>query len=254
MKKISLSLITIFFLSTVFTSCQKEDNSPGIPKNGLVGEYLFKGNAADSNPTELKNDGSVYGGATLTTNRKGKSNSAYYFDGIDDYISIEDNTSTDFDNDQDFSISLWASVKFPQVVPSNGIFDIVRKWSGDGQGYPYSISFLNENAAFGHNTFLQVRYDGSVCGNAPSEYSSTIDSEEWHHIVMIKQGNTIFQYLDNNNVSEVPDNTSCTTTNNSHITIGCRGQLVRFFNGKIDDIRFYNRALSAKEIHTLFEE
>jgi hypothetical protein len=35
------------------------------------------------------------------------------------------------------------------------------------------------------------------------------------------------------------------------MTIGARGQLVRFFTGKIDDIRIYNRALNEKEITLL---
>jgi hypothetical protein len=35
------------------------------------------------------------------------------------------------------------------------------------------------------------------------------------------------------------------------MTIGARGQLVRFFTGKIDDIRIYNRALNDKELSLL---
>jgi hypothetical protein len=219
--------------------------------DGLVGEYLFNGQAEDTSP-DFNNNGSIFG-ATLTTDRRNNLNAAYNFDGINDYISISDNDATDFIASQNFSISLWVSVKFPQSEPANTIFDILRKWSGDAQGYPYSISFLNENATE-QNKFLIVRYDGSGCGNVPTQYSSAIDSEAWHHIVMVKQGSVIYQYVDNIKVSETPDNTSCSTTNNSHITIGSRGQLVRFFSGKIDDIRFYNRAISLAEIQNLFEE
>lgn len=219
--------------------------------DGLVGEYLFSTNSEDTSPNS-NNNGNVFG-PVLTTDRHGISDHAYYFDGIDDYIAIDDNSATDFETNQDFSISLWVSVKFPQATSTNAIFDILRKWSGDSQGYPYSISFLNENATQ-QNKFMIVRYDGSGCLNAPTLYSPVINSETWHHIVMVKEGTTIFQYLDNIKVAETIDNTSCTTTNNSHITIGSRGQLVTFFNGKIDDIRFYNRALSLTDIQSLFEE
>lgn len=145
------------------------------------------------------------------------------------------------------------SVKFPQASPHT-ICDIIRKWDGqNSNGYPYSISFLNHNAPDPYK-FLTVRYDGQVCQQVPTQYSTAIDSDVWHHIVMIKQGSVLYQYLDNVLVSEIPDNTSCSTSNNVPISIGCRGQLVRFFNGKIDDIRFYNRALSESEINSLFGE
>lgn len=53
-----------------------------VVKKGLVGYWLFSGNADDESTNS--NDGNVYG-ATLTKDRFGNSNSAYYFDG-NDYI------------------------------------------------------------------------------------------------------------------------------------------------------------------------
>jgi len=38
------------------------------------------------------------------------------------------------------------------------------------------------------------------------------------------------------------------------MTIGCRGQLARFFTGKIDDIRIYNKALNDNEVANLYNE
>jgi hypothetical protein len=219
---------------------------------GLVGHYPFTGDANDQSGNQL--NGTVFG-ASLTTDRKGNPNSAYSFNGINNYISIQDNDILDFEAGQDFSISVWVSVKFPQAIPSTGIYDIIRKWDGMvNNGYAYSISYLNENAAFGFNTFFNVRYDGSSCGHGPQQTSTAINSDAWHHIVMVKKAGTLYQYLDGAMVSAVADNTVCTTKNNVHITIGCRGQLARFYTGKIDDIRFYNRSVDASEIHALFTE
>ena len=53
--------------------------------DGLVANYTFTGNASDG--TSNENNGTVRN-ATLTTDRFGEANSAYYFDGNEDYISI----------------------------------------------------------------------------------------------------------------------------------------------------------------------
>lgn len=218
---------------------------------GLVGYYPFNGNANDE--SEYDHHGSVFG-ATLTTDRKGNANSAYYFDGVNDYISIADNDPMDFATTQDFTVSVWAYVRSPQADPTGGIFDIIRKWNGqNANGYPYSISYLNQ-ASTQPNKFIIVRYDGQICQNIPTMYSPTVSTEGWYHIVMIKAGSRMKFYLDNQLVADIEDTTSCTTSNDIHITIGTRGQLIRFFTGKIDDIRFYNRAISSAEIGILFNE
>ena len=54
-----------------------------LPTNGLVGYWPFNNNANDESGNG--NNGTV-NGATLTTDRFGSSNSAYLFDGIDDFI------------------------------------------------------------------------------------------------------------------------------------------------------------------------
>jgi hypothetical protein len=218
--------------------------------SGLVANYPFNGNANDVSGNNL--NGTV-NGATLSTDRFGNSSAAYSFDG-NDYIIVNDNDLLDFQSDTDFAISLWALVS-PTQNPNGTINDILRKWSGDAQGYPFSISFVNQNAAaFAQNKFLVVRYDGSNCGNAPSGYSPAINRSEFYHIVMSKEGSTIRQYVNNILVSETTDNTSCTTSNNSPMTIGSRGQLVTFFTGKIDDIKIYNKALSEEQVSMLYFE
>jgi hypothetical protein len=54
-------------------------------QKGPVGEWKFDGNAKDSSPNG--NHGTVTG-ATLTTDRKGQTNSAYHFNGTTDHITV----------------------------------------------------------------------------------------------------------------------------------------------------------------------
>jgi hypothetical protein len=56
-----------------------------VPRDGLVGWWPFNGNANDESGNG--NHGTV-NGATLTEDRFGNLNSAYSFDGISNYISV----------------------------------------------------------------------------------------------------------------------------------------------------------------------
>ena len=213
--------------------------------NGLIAHYPFNGNANDQTPNNL--DGTVHG-AVLTTDKDGHAQAAYSFDGVDDYISVADNDLLDLSN---FSISLWANIAATQQ-PHEGINDILRKWNGDAAGYPFSISYLNPLAddAF-EDKIIYARYDGQGCGNIANTYSPNITNDTFVHIVMVKDGNKIRTYLNNVFAGEITDPTTCSIANDADMTIGSRGNLVRFFKGKIDDIRIYGRALSETEIGNL---
>lgn len=69
--------------------------------SGLIAEYLFQGDARDSSGKE--HHGTVVG-AKLCTDRFGNPDSAFFFDGKDDYIVIENAPQL---NSDAFSISVW---------------------------------------------------------------------------------------------------------------------------------------------------
>ncbi|MDL5051365.1 hypothetical protein QQ054_35770 [Oscillatoria amoena NRMC-F 0135] len=71
---------------------------------GLVGYYPFTGNAGDSSGTG--NHGTTKNGVSLTADRFGNPNSAYLFDGSNDYIEIADHNSLDLTDS--FSITFMA--------------------------------------------------------------------------------------------------------------------------------------------------
>ena len=96
-----------------------------ISRDGLVGEWLFDGNADDTSGEG--NDGTV-SGATLTTNRHLAANKAYAFDGNDSILMID---SYDFNNA--FSVSLW-------VKTSSGVRQgVVNSRFGSGKGWRIEI-------------------------------------------------------------------------------------------------------------------
>lgn len=240
----------LFFslIASLSYSCCEDDPKDSL-QDGLIAYYPFNGNANDASGNKL--DGTVHN-ASLTTDRKGKANSAYSFDGSTSYINVAHHDTLNLSGD--FTISLWVEISSEQVA-HEGINDILRKWNGDTAGYPFSISFLNPVASDDQeNKMLWARYDGSVCSNITSKLTSVVTRDIFLHYVIIKKGTTTKQYINNTLVAENIDEIECSTNNTADLTIGCRGNLVRYFKGKIDDIRIYDRAITDSEILKLYQE
>ena len=100
MKMKSLLWVTLATLGlTASTIAQNLPNY--VPSDGLVGWWPFNGNANDESASGYNG---VVLGASLTTDRFGNLNSAYSFDGIDDYIDLGINPLIN-NLDQNYSIS-----------------------------------------------------------------------------------------------------------------------------------------------------
>ena len=97
---------------------------------GLVAWYPFDGNASDMSGNG--NEGTVYG-ATLGEDRNGEAGKAYQFDGVNDWIEVENDESFNFDWNDSFTISAWVK---PYQLSNNYSKSIIEKWSESG------VSFL----------------------------------------------------------------------------------------------------------------
>src|SRR3990167_6219025 len=101
MKRIITSLAVLFTFVCILSTLAHTKAAFADLKDCLVAFYPFNGNANDESGNG--NDGTV-NGATLTTDRFGNTDRAYGFDG-NDFMSVNDHASLDFD--ADFSISFW---------------------------------------------------------------------------------------------------------------------------------------------------
>jgi hypothetical protein len=223
--------------------------------DGLIGEFLFNGNADDTSP-EFSNHAIVHG-ATLTSDRKGNINSAYIFDGINDYIEIPHTSLFNFSNHQDFSISLWLLANTTQNDMTGGGNEIITKWDNGTSGYPFSMRYINGMSNPGlAGSFQASRYNSSTCADQPLVFTPVFALDMYRHVVYTKNGLSLKIYVDNVLTNEFNDfgENECSTTNSHSISVGTRGNGIYFFTGKIDDIRFYNRALTTENITALFNE
>lgn len=215
-----------------------------VSTTGLLAWYPFSGNANDASPG--LHNGTVIG-PVLTTDRFNTPNSAYSYDGINDYISVPDN-SLNF-RPQEFSISAW--VRFNALPINNGM--IIAK-NVNGNTFVESID-VNYAGQWG-GWFCNI--GNPTSGNGPYMITPfAITTGTWYHIV--------YQFDDSNNKQMIYVNgvfTSSMAVNSSVgydgnlWTIGSEfenGSLSYFLNGKIDDIGIWDRIITPCEITQLYQ-
>lgn len=216
----------IFYLNNEETNC-------------LSAYYPFNGNAND---VSGNNNNGVVHGATLTTDRFGNPNSAYSFDGISDYIFVEN--STTFPQNA-ISICFWLNRedKFPV-----GLENYISKEHAF-QTYEYPNSKLASGLYTG-TAGVWSSYESTLTIENNSDwifYSFTFDNQT--HI-----GNIYINgLLDSTFIEQSPD--AIVRTSSSPLYIGRNGSSeVYYINGKLDDIRIYGCALNEEDIFSLYED
>ena len=95
-----MSVVVAVVASLVISSVRHGVHADTL-SDGLVAYYPFDGNADDASANGLHG---VVHGATPAANRFGSPDSAYWFDGINDYISVEDSDLLDVN---EFTASVW---------------------------------------------------------------------------------------------------------------------------------------------------
>ncbi len=183
------------------------------------------------------NDGNVCG-ATWTT---GKIGSALSFDGQNDYVSVPHDASLDITGD--ITISAWV------YITQGGLYQgIVTKCVGaGGQNNPYD--FRTETSAQPHLTL--VRADASGHERVYSSVGLSLD--DWHHALIRVENKVPDFYVDGDITGKSGDTTfTKTPTGNTNPTLIGRRADALYFNGKIDDVRIYDWALSAEEAEELY--
>jgi hypothetical protein len=222
---------------------------------GYVAYWPFDGNAQDQSGN--LNHGTV-SGATLTTDRDGATNSAYYFDGVDDYIVIPNAPELQF-GESSFSVALWI---YPEDC--NNVRFINNRGTGLWGNYPgYQVKAWENgsNWYFGDAGINDANQNYIKCVGCGSEYPLN----NWHHIAMVYEADNQLKLY----VNGVLDGTVSTgpfgdITNSLPTAIGAAvadegtynpssPALTQLFRGKIDEVYLYNRALTSGEVAELYQ-
>ncbi len=201
-------------------------------KNGLVGYWSFD-DASSTKATDSSGNGNT---GTLTNMAfpatassgwtiNGKRGYGLAFDGTDDYVTLP---NLDYNS---LTFSAWIK----RGRTSAGNFDrLLMSVNSNGWGV-----YMDSNNTIG---FTKV-----AVSNTNS--SGTITDTNWHHVVVTYDGANSRYYIDG--VLDSSPSYAVSFSGGGSYTIGSRGT-GEYFQGKIDEVRIYNRALSATEVANLY--
>jgi hypothetical protein len=212
----------------------------GTPMNetGLVGYWNFDEGtgtiAHDSSGNN--NDGTIYG-ATWTS---GKYGNALQFDGIDDSVRIPDSAFLNIAGDK---ISITAWVKRLGSGTRNGI--IVMKQAPPGAWDASYGVVISEGVINTGKIGLSL---DTGWGWTDHWSNSVLNSNEWYHFCGTYDGSKVRIYL-NGVLDAEYDVTGNIVPKSGPLSIGHEDAWdPEYFNGLIDEVKVYNRSLSAEEV------
>jgi hypothetical protein len=222
---ISISILGVFLISLfIIHNPARADIT-----TGLVGWWKFdegSGTAA-ADSSENNNTGTLTNGSTWTT---GKIGGALSFDGTDDNVNISDFNTNLICDSNTYTIAAWV------YSDENGrmqyVFDTYGYW----------------HLGFGKNSgnVMAALDNGNLIGK------TTIIPGQWYHVAIAASVGGVGKIY----VNGVDDTQSGTPTPYVTCTTGAAiGKIYggsNYWHGLIDDVRFYNRVLSASEIQELY--
>lgn len=175
---------------------------------------------------------------------------ALNFDGVNDNVVIPHSSSINFNTNDNFTISLHVKIPSSNQPNTGAIDNSILEKVGSGAGYPYVIRYFNHTSGPGSNgKVYAARWNGSTAAVVTSAIALNDDS--WHHIAFVKNGATLYLYVDGVLSSTTPDLTTGTTANTDPLYLGSRANLSNWFKGEVDNLRIWNTARTCDEISQL---
>lgn len=243
MRKIIL-VVTTAFLSLV-SSAQVD------LKKGLMMYLPFNGNTLDES---TNGNNAVNYGAVLTTDQWGRANSAYYFDGISNFMQIASNATLH----PSTAITLSARVKV------NGFYDglcygnNIIATESDGVAGTYFLRFSPTNGlgCYMQDTNNQNYYGSTynvVVPFSAMNFSPYIKTNVWDCLIFSFDGTTAKMYV--NGILRFTKTASGSSIGASSADVFL-GKILSdtypyWFKGSMDEVRIYNRGLNTAEIDSL---
>ena len=230
-KNLLMTAIAIFGLATI-TMAQVPSY---VPTTGLVGWWPFTGNANDLSVNG--NNGTV-NGASLTTDRFANTNSSYIFN--NNYIIT---SFAGFGQNIGRAFSLWAIGTNGSLLAYGGQYDLPCPPNGDAFQIIKTDSLIEINVDCSRWIYLIPNYS----------------SNTWYHFVFSFPNNVnnlsgVQVYCNSNllNVNSTQGNGAFSTILDLPVNFGRCHRGNNYYNGIIDDIGIWNRALTEQEITDLY--
>jgi len=226
MKSILLSFCVLFSVG-IFAQVPSY-----VPQYGLLGYYPFTGNPNDvsANAANLTNNNAV-----LTADRFGTANAAYSFNGINQNL-INSTPNFTFNPASSFTISFWYN---RNSTSTNGV--LIMNATNAAGNFIWIFQAGATNSQFGTNK-QQFAWIWAQTASTTSA---------WTHIVCVYNAGAMTLYKNNVQVATGTYTHTNVTSAVMPLYVG-RGVGGDFYNGKMDDIGIWNRALTVCEINDLY--
>jgi concanavalin A-like lectin/glucanase superfamily protein/putative esterase len=216
--------------------------NPGAPVSPVENDVAYWKFDEGSGTTAADSSGN---GNVATLNgptwASGEIGGALNFDGVNDYVSVPDASS--LDNTSALTIAFWVKPTILDGSPRG----IVSKRTAPSIQDAYSVFFSTGNRLF-------VDIDTS---NDRFSTNTVFLTNTWYHVAVTYDGTLALASRVNVYVNGVRDKTAGETSASipnygSSLTLGKLGGTTSYFAGSLDDVRIYNRALTATEVSSLF--
>jgi hypothetical protein len=220
-------------------------------QSGLVGMWSFNGTDLTDQVYDRSGNGHngyFSGGATSTAKTSGKIGQAINFDGVNDTVLVAHSSLLDLDMTESATFSFWINKRSAAATAG----PIYKRTSGSPG---YSIDILTTGAVsfsigdlFSNNN--RIGY----------ETSTTMNLNEWYHVVVTYDGSIVssgikvyFNGVLQSMTNAFDNYGGGSSSNGFDFSLGARESgTSRQLDGKMDEVRFYNRVLTDSEIKQLY--
>ena len=216
-------------------------NAPGFVQapSGAVGYWSFNDDLVDHSGS--RNDGVAEGDAKIIYGIMGK---ALQLDGDGDYVQIKDNWNLDITSG--FSLSAW--IKFDTLYPEANYARILEKGTSPGDKYWMFYVKSSKQIGFGFANGLDEI--------AQKTTKTDWQTGKWYHIVGTYDpngGSNNMKIFVNGVLNSQSSQTGVPVANSDPLMIGGKNPAIfDFWQGGIDEVRIYRKALSATDITNLY--
>jgi len=215
----------------------------GAVRDGMLGYWNFDAHDVNGNTIFDKsrhNDNGTNNGGTSWAN--GVLNEAWDFDGNTDYVSLANtNLNALFSQTSAFSIAFWYKQDVVEAVNMMGYYDAPR----------YFQIYMNANGS----VFGRIgQGSGGSLVTITSATTGNNNPNNWYHLVYTYDGvqNTRLYLNAVSRASSATQPSEFSSAQNIYVGALNHPTVKGNFDGKMDDVRIYNRVLTGNEISTLY--
>jgi hypothetical protein len=220
--------------------------------NGLIAHYCFDGNLTNN---LIKNQATfaIARNTTLAADRFGRQQMAAKLNGINSYILSSVNR--DFTNSR-ITVSAWATLEGLNAANDGSTF--FNRWRSQSGSYWDDLSLFGTFPS--PDNYFMINWSGKD-GNPPTDgyiIKNQFSNSGWTHVALSVSESNARIYT--NGVLSISITNKLAArqlfTNTAAWGFGAQNDgngPINFWRGRLDDIRIYNRDLSAQEVNRLFE-